>query len=295
MGVCMSRDMQEQLIAHGLPRERLCFIHPAHDGVIRPRKLRIGITSNVYDSGCKREHLVADLASRLDPNDFAFIIMGTGWASVIARLRACSIEVEDLGPFHYQTYQELIPALDYYLYTGQDEGSMGFIDALAAGVRTIVTPQGFHLDVPGGITHAFNELGELARIFDGIAAERRGRVEAVASWTWAEYARKHVRLWQYLLLKRDGQTIPEALKQELILMGIGAGAGGPSSPRTPAAESAPATKAARPIVVIDDLPKSWVTRLARFLERKYFIGREKLRHATGKRLERPATPRRPEE
>jgi hypothetical protein len=69
---------------------------------------------------------------------------------------------------------------------------MGFLDALAAGVPTIVTPQGFHLDAPGGIAHAFDDIDELRHIFADIAAARRRRVDAVAAWTWEEYTRKHL-------------------------------------------------------------------------------------------------------
>ena len=42
---------------------------------------------------------------------------------------------------------------------------MGFLDACAAGVKTIVTPQGYHLDAMRGITHGFKELPELVAIF----------------------------------------------------------------------------------------------------------------------------------
>jgi len=61
-------------------------------------------------------------------------------------MRKNFFEVEYHENFDYEVYKELIPTLDYYLYVGKDEGQMGFIDALAAGIPTIVTPQGFHLD-----------------------------------------------------------------------------------------------------------------------------------------------------
>jgi hypothetical protein len=101
--------------------------------------------------------------------------------------------------FNYDIYTQMIPRLDYYLYMGQDEGSMGFIDALAAGVGTIVTPQGYHLDAPNGITYAFNTLSELEAIFKKIAADRKLLTDAVSDWTWEYYAKKHLDLWNYLL------------------------------------------------------------------------------------------------
>jgi hypothetical protein len=96
-----------------------------------------------------------------------------------------------------------MPSLDYYLYFGLDEGSMGFLDALAAGVPTIVTPQGFHLDVPDGITHPFETLADLVSILTKIAQDHRQRSHLVASWTWENYARQHLRTWTELLERRE--------------------------------------------------------------------------------------------
>jgi hypothetical protein len=203
-----------------LPRERLCFVNPAHDGIMVPRKLIIGITSKVQPSGCKREYLIEQLAKKLSPDDFMFKIMGFGWDSIVEEMRRRGITVEYWRDFDYEEYRRLMPTLDYYLYVGQDEGSMGFVDALAAGVATIVTPQGFHLDAKDGITYSFNEFDELATIFDAISESRRCRVRAVEQWTWAEYARRHARIWEYLLRRKSGQPIPELWRPELAEVGI---------------------------------------------------------------------------
>ena len=101
----------------------------------------------------------------------------------------------------------LVPTFDYYLYLGLDEGAMGFVDALAAGVPTIVTPQGYHLDAPRGITHPFRSLEELVEVFHGIASRRNQLVEAVAGWTWKDYAIKHLELWRWLLAGRDAALV----------------------------------------------------------------------------------------
>ena len=55
-----------------------------------------------------------------------------------------------------------------YFFFGMDEGSMGFLDALAAGVQTIVTPQGFHLDAKGGITYSGETVSDFVEIFNEI-------------------------------------------------------------------------------------------------------------------------------
>lgn len=204
-GICMSRPLMDELIAAGLPADKLCFINPAHDGMVGIKPYVIGITSQVKADGCKREHLVVDLSSHISPEYFTFKIMGSGWEPVIKVLRNRGFEVIYYPDFDYEGYVKMIPTFDYYFYMGQDEGSMGFIDALAAGVKTIVTPQGFHLDAENGITHPFNTLEELVSVFTALADERKKLVESVAHWTWKDYATKHLQIWRHII---DPQTHP---------------------------------------------------------------------------------------
>src|SRR5262249_28681416 len=96
---------------------------------------------------------------------------------------------------------------DYYFYPGLDEGSLGTLDALAAGVKTIVTKQGFHLDIPNGITHGFWDYDELKQIFVEILRERRERIEIAQALTWARYAKRHLNIW-LSLIERD--SLPAA-------------------------------------------------------------------------------------
>src|SRR5262245_66043381 len=117
--------------------------------------------------------MLLELAEGISSVDFVFRIMGHGWDEVVAGLRRRGFDVDYSAQFDRQLYYELMPQLDYYLYLGLDEGSMGFLDALAAGVATIVTPQGFHRDAPGGITHSFTDLAELRKIFHDIVAEKK--------------------------------------------------------------------------------------------------------------------------
>ena len=215
MGICMSSDTVRKLTRSGIPREKLCYVNPAHDGVIKPRKLILGITSKVQPSGCKRENILRELADQISPTDFKFSIMGAGWDEIVNELRSKCIEVDYYDHFDYELYCELIPGLDYYLYFGQDEGSMGFVDALAAGIATIVTPQGFHLDAEGGITYAFNEVKELATILAEIAQQKKRLTNAVSSWTWSEYARKHLLIWDYVLRKKKSLPIPSEMYRDL--------------------------------------------------------------------------------
>ena len=206
--VCLSSETRDLLVAAGLPAAKLCYITPAHDGVLRPRRLVIGFTSRVYADGRKREWLLERLAQAMRLDAFHFDFFGQGWEPLIPKLEAAGATVRHRpGTADYQgDYRELleaIPKFDYFLYTGLDEGSMGLLDALAAGVPTIVTPQGFHLDVPGGITHSFHSAEQLIAIFQGLARAQDARRQSVAGFTWAAYAGAHTDLWRALL---DGST-----------------------------------------------------------------------------------------
>jgi len=202
MGVCVSSQTVENLVNTGVPREKLCYINPAHDGLIKPRPVVIGITTRVYPDGRKNEHYILDLIKHINPEDFKFKIMGDGWQNIVDAIRKSMFEVEYYENFDYEIYKKLIPTLDYYLYTGKDEGQMGFIDALAAGVPTIVTPQGFHLDAVGGITYPVDNFNDVLNALNEIALKRRKLIDSVSNWTWEEYAKKHVKIWTTLLSRQ---------------------------------------------------------------------------------------------
>jgi glycosyltransferase involved in cell wall biosynthesis len=198
LAICMSRQTVAQLAASGLPGEKLTFVPPAHDGIITPRPTIIGITTRIYDDGRKKEQWIAKLAPLIAPSDFSFRIMGEGWGDIAATLRRDGFEVAYEESFNVEAYSDLFAAIDYYLYLGEDEGSMGFVDALAAGVKTIVAPQGFHLDAPGGITYPVKSFADLADAFDDIAEQKACRTAAVADWTWNAYAQQHAAIWSAL-------------------------------------------------------------------------------------------------
>lgn len=215
LGICVSRMALENLVSNGIPREKLCYINPAHDGTIRPKRIVIGITSQLRLDGAKREDILVDLTEKMRLDLFHFQIIGPRWERIIQKLQSAGATVDYIqgvedNEKHRQILLERVPTFDYYLYTGFDEGSMGFLDALAAGIPTIVTPQGFHLDIDGGITHSFSDATELQEIFRRLAYEREQRIQSVRNLTWNEYARKHAMVWTALL---EGH--PEQIDQQL--------------------------------------------------------------------------------
>jgi glycosyltransferase involved in cell wall biosynthesis len=218
LGICMSRMTLKSLVAQGIPNDALCFISPAHDGGIRPRRIRVGITSNLPPDGRKRESLLVRLAMETDLSDLHFEVFGKGWSKVAEQLRAggATVAVHEGTADYAADYAEVcrsVPDFDYYLYTGLDEGALGTLDALAAGIPTITTPQGFHADIPGGVTYPFWNYDELRETIELIVSRRRRRIRAVANLTWTQYAGRHLQVWQALLDGRK-QELPQILGQE---------------------------------------------------------------------------------
>lgn len=202
MGICMSRMTMEQLVAWGISREKLTFINPAHDGLIKPKRIVIGITSQIRKDGAKRENILIEMAKKIHLNAFHFEIIGPNWERVIPYFEKAGATVNyHKGVFHkdnkehFNIIHQKIHLFDYYLYMGWDEGSMGILDALAAGIPTIVTPQGFHLDINNGITHSFLDENDLCNILMKLSTDRQQRIDSVADLTWSEYSRKHALVW----------------------------------------------------------------------------------------------------
>lgn len=206
LGICMSRVTVEELVKRGIRRDKLAFITPAHDGRMKPRRIVLGITSQLRQDKAKREDMLIKLAKSMRLDAFHFEIIGRGWEQVICRLETAGATVRYFPGSvtndvlqDYEVNLERVPTFDYYLYMGLDEGSMGTLDALAAGVPTIITPQGFHLDLGSGITYPFSNLAQLRDIFEKITRERQNRVDSVARLTWNEYARQHAVAWRAIL------------------------------------------------------------------------------------------------
>lgn len=201
MGICMSRETMSMLSEYGVPREKLCYINPAQDGVIKPQKYTLGITHKNYIEidGRKRPDALLDICKAIDPLYFKFKIMGSGWDDIVGKMRKEGFEVEYYEEFDYDIYTNLIPSLDYYLYWGFDEGSMGYLDAMRAGIGTIVTPQGYHLDIKDGITYPCRVIADFVDVLLELQDQRKRRVDSVKEWTWSKYVDKHLEVWKYLL------------------------------------------------------------------------------------------------
>jgi hypothetical protein len=190
VGICFSPQVQKQLTDWGLPGEKLNYVLPAHDGNHRRHQI-VAILTNVYPDNCKREEMFTALAKTIDHNKWAFRIMGTGWHDILVPLVADGLQVDYFSEFDYKLHQQILDSSDYALYFGKDEGSMGLLDAANAGVKTIGTKQGFHIDMP--LDHYFDTEEELIELFKTLSPNK------VEDWTWENHAKAHIEIWQKLL------------------------------------------------------------------------------------------------
>lgn len=205
MGICMSAETVSKLVEYGVARKKLCYINPAHDNVISPKKYTIGITHRCYDQYDlrKRTTAILDIIEGVEPAYFRFMIMGAGWDEIVAKMRSKGFEVVYYDDFIYDRYVSLMNEIDYYLFIGMDEGSMGYLDAMAAGVGTIVTPQGFHLDTDCNIDYPCVTIKQFRNAFLDLQNKRKEKVKAVEQWTWDSYAHKHLEVWNYILKRKN--------------------------------------------------------------------------------------------
>lgn len=209
LGICMSKDTVNKLVGYGIPRKKLCYINPAHDAVIKPKKYTIGITHRCYDNYDlrKRTTAILDILEAVESKYFRFMIMGSGWDEIVEKMREKDFEVIYYNSFIYEKYVILMQEIDYYLFIGMDEGSMGYVDAMAAGAKTIVTPQGFHLDTNCNIDYPCVTVKQFRDAFLDLQNQRQRRCDAVAEWTWGNYARKHIEIWSYILKQKSLKEI----------------------------------------------------------------------------------------
>lgn len=207
VGICMSLDTRDKLISSGVDRDRICYINPAQDSIIKPRKIVLGFTNRVYSDNRKKDSLIVDVCKEINPEYFCFRIMGSGWEEIVDNMRSLGFEVDYYNEFDKELYNELIPSLDYYCYFGFDEGSMGFLDALAAGIGTIVTPQGYHLDSEIDITYPVNTKQDIINVLQSIQAQKEKSTRFAKNWTWENYTLKHLEIWKYLLQCEDLSSI----------------------------------------------------------------------------------------
>jgi hypothetical protein len=195
-GICFSKGMKDKLIKIGCPKDKLEVVLPAHDALdIRPRI--IALAYNIYPDGRKREEMFSKLIYSLpDCKKYAFRIMGKGWMPVLEELVKEKLQVQLVKEFSGEFYHELLNTSDYMLYTGgEDALPQSLIDAKFSNMRLIAPPQeDIEVDFP------FNNQKELNDIFAKMVDN------PVESWTWENYVKNHLKIWEQLMVKNTKKT-----------------------------------------------------------------------------------------
>ena len=197
--ICLSRYTRDFLVSHGISQDKVSYVLPAVDAIPKLRVLRIGLSSYIYKDGRKNEAWIKRIANSITLENFEFHIFGSGWESTIQALEQAGAKVlitkatEDFLGDHKHIIESL-PNLDYWMYLGFDEGSIGCLEASLAGVPLITTPQGFHLDLPGGLRHEINTFDELLQLFSSLSKEIPQK-NTYNTYTWGRYTDDLLRIW----------------------------------------------------------------------------------------------------
>jgi glycosyltransferase involved in cell wall biosynthesis len=193
MGICFSEHGMARFIANGVPKERLTYILPAHDGMKRRPRV-VAILTSIYGDGRKRESMITELFKVIDKEKFQFRIMGSGWQDIIDELVLKGYNnITYFENFDRNLSNTILDSSDYLLYTGEDEGAISVLEAANAGVKTIATLQGYHYEIC--IDYPFSTQDDLNKIFKKLEENK------VEGWTWEKYTKEHLKLWQTLSKK----------------------------------------------------------------------------------------------
>jgi hypothetical protein len=201
--VCLSRQTAQFLIAEGINQANVSYALPGIDPYVEPRKIKIGTSGRIYKDGRKNEKWLLEACSKIDISPFHFNFFGNGWEEIGHKLlkfgASVTIVVEN-AEFEKERAQliENIKQMDFWMYLGQDEGSMGCLDAALIGIPLITTPQGFHLELPLGIKHEIESSKNLQNVLNLISFEYKELIKNRRNWTWNRFALDHLAIWNLI-------------------------------------------------------------------------------------------------
>jgi len=201
--ICMSAYTRNRLIDNGLDEKSISFVLPAVDRIPKHRTIKIGLSGRVYPDGRKNEKWLVHVSKIINLELFEFHFFGSGWENTAGKLKLANAtvhlhqETESFETDHENILSSL-PFLDFWMYLGFDEGSMGSLDAALAGVPLIATPQGFHLNLPHGIFKPVQNEKDLLEVMKDLSEKSVLGPKDILHWTWERYAAEHIKIWEGL-------------------------------------------------------------------------------------------------
>ena len=178
------------------------FIFPGSDLADEERRFRVVVSSHIYPDGRKNEHLLIQLANEISLKNMHFIFIGKSWARVEESLIKSGATVEWFNPVNssfpdYKQSLDIIRGCDLFLYLGNDEGSLGALDAYLLGLTLLISNQGFHRE--------FSDRDNVY-LFDNYYGFKSKLLELSSSlspinsnkWTWYAMSTNYLEYWASL-------------------------------------------------------------------------------------------------
>ena len=214
--VCLSRQTAQFLIEEGVNQANISYALPGVDPYVEPQKIKIGTSGRIYKDGRKNEKWLLEACSKIDISPFHFNFFGKGWDEIGHKLlkSGASVTIVSENAEFEEEYAQLLETMkqmDFWMYLGQDEGSMGCLDAALIGIPLITTPQGFHLELPLGIKHEIESSESLQKILNQISFEYKELIKNRTNWTWNRFALDHLAIWNLTDSKPKTLTLENKL------------------------------------------------------------------------------------
>ena len=150
--VCLNSQQQKWLGMRGYSRIEVIphgyntrFLHP----LVRTRRQKIilGLASRRYGRRVKGEALLLEIAKRLSPDRFAFILVGPGRSHEGQFLQRYGFETRVFEHLPYRLFQQFYQEIDALLILSWHEGGPACVpEAIATGTPIISTPVGMVVD-----------------------------------------------------------------------------------------------------------------------------------------------------
>lgn len=199
--IVQSKDTQEKLKKYINKKKLKVIYFPAND-LIPVKKINLGYFANRYSDGRKNENILENTLKKLDPNFIRLTIIGSSWKENINRYKKLGFEINYIKKFIIKKYIKIISTIDYLIYLGFDEGSLSFMDALRAGIKTIVTHQGFQKDFGKYNDYKIKNIRyDFEKIITKIQKEIKSKVNFSKKFTYKYLSQRHLEVWKKIKKK----------------------------------------------------------------------------------------------
>lgn len=197
------------VIPHGYNQHVLHRKQPAQAPTAR---VRLGFISKRYRGRFKGEAYLQELAKRLSPASFEFVLVGQGRTDTALFLQRLGFHVRSYEYLPYALFQDLYESIDYLLMCSAFEGGPANLpEAFATATPVLATPVGFAPDfirdavngllLSDDIEREAQRVSHLAHPEGALATTLRIGAGELASTvpTWQEIVTRHFALYERAL------------------------------------------------------------------------------------------------